>query len=83
MINPNIGGPENGYAIPVAPGAEAIVADGVPDQTTIPDFNVMNMEAVDDDIMDKLDSNASTTGNVDIDSTGINGFITGHDELLI
>lgn len=83
MINPNICGPENRYTIPIASCAEAIVAGRVPDQATIANLNIMNVEAMDDDIMHKLQSQASTIGNVHIGSTGINGFITGHDQLLI
>lgn len=42
----------------------------------------MNVEAMDNNIGNKLDSDTSAIGNVNIVSTGINGFETVHNELL-
>lgn len=82
MINPNISGPKNGYTIPIAFRAEAIVADGVPDHAAVADLNVMNADVMNDDIAHKLNGYASTIGNYYIGSTPINGLVTGHDQLL-
>ena len=43
----------------------------------------MNMEAMYDDISDILDGNACTIGNVDVDSSGVNGLEAVHQELLL
>lgn len=42
----------------------------------------MNMETMNDDVGDKLDSDASTVGYMDISTTTINGLETVHNQLL-
>ena len=42
----------------------------------------MNVKTMDDDVGDKLDSDASTVGYIDISTTTINGLETVHNQLL-
>lgn len=42
----------------------------------------MNVKTMNDDIGDKLDSDASTISYMDINTTTINGLETVHDQLL-
>ena len=42
----------------------------------------MNVKTMDDDVGDKLDSDASTVGYMDISTTTINGLETVHNQLL-
>ena len=42
----------------------------------------MYVKVMEDDVLDELDSNASTIGNSDVGSSAINGLVSGHDELL-
>ena len=43
----------------------------------------MDMNVMDDHILDELESEASTKGYAHIGSPTINGFVAGHDQLLI
>lgn len=83
MINPNVGGTEDGNPITVAFRPQSIVINGIPNHSTVAGNNVMNPEAMDDDILDELNSNTSSTSNMDIGSSTINGFVAAYDEFLV
>lgn len=82
MVEPDVGGTEDGDAVTVAVCSEANVVGGVPDQTAGGDDNVVDVEAVDDHILGELDADTSTEGNVDIGAAGIDGLMAGHKQLF-
>lgn len=63
MINPNIGCTEDGNPIAIAHCSKTDMIHRIPNHATTARDNVMNVEAVDDDILDELDSNARAIGN--------------------
>lgn len=82
MVNPNVGGTEDGNAVTIAHGPQTHVVDSVSNHSARTDNNVMDTKAVDDDIFDVLKSNASPISNLNISPSCINGLVAGHDELL-
>ena len=83
MVNPNVGWTINGDSITITSASIAKVIDRIPNKSSWAWNNVVNVEAMDDHILDELNCNAGTIGDMDIDSPSINGFVTGHDQLLI
>lgn len=83
MVDPDVGRTEHGDGVTVTNSTEPEVEDGVPNKTTRGRDNVVNPDVVNDDILMKLDSNASTMSNVDIYSSTINGLVTSDKELLM
>lgn len=83
VVDPKVGRAEDGNPIPVASGPQTDVADRVSNQATRSGNNVVNVEAVDDDVLDELDGDTCPAGNVDVDAPSINGLVTSHDELLV
>ena len=83
VIDPDVAGSKDGHGITISHGPPAIVGRRTADHSVSSRLAVMNVEAMDDDVVDKLNSDAGTVGNVDIHTTAINGLETVHDELLL
>lgn len=83
VINPNILRTEDGNSIPVTSRSESIMVDRVPNKTTTTHMNVMNVNAVDDNILHELNSDPGTISDVDFSTTSIDCFVTIHDKLLV
>lgn len=83
MVNPNIGGTEDGNAVAIAHCPQTHMVDSVSDHPTSTHDDVMNTKAMDDDILDVLKSNASPICNLNIGPSSIDGLVAGHNELLI
>ena len=83
MIDPDIARTKDGNAISITLSPQPIMCLGISDHSTPMNLNVVDLNSMDDDVADKLDGDASTTGNVDLNASSINGLIAGHDELLL
>jgi hypothetical protein len=46
-------------------------------------LDVVDVDAVDDDVVDVLDGNGSASGDVDVDATAVDGLEAVHDELVL
>lgn len=53
------------------------------DESTTTGVNVMDMDVMDDHVLHELDSDAGTISDANIGSPSINGFVAGHDQLLM
>lgn len=82
MVNPNIGGAEDGNAVAVAHSPQTHMVDSVSDHSSVTNYNVMDTKTMDDDISYVLKSNASAISNLNIGPSCINGLVASHDELL-
>lgn len=82
MIDPHIGGSEDGDAVAVAPGSLAEVVDGVPDHAAGAGDDVVDLDAMDDHIIDVLDGDAGAVGDVDGDAAAVDGLVASHEQLL-
>lgn len=58
------------------------MVDGIPDESTLGFSNVVDPYVMDDHIVDKLEGEACTIGNVDLDTPTINGLVAGEDQLF-
>ncbi|RZS07832.1 hypothetical protein BHM03_00038743 [Ensete ventricosum] len=83
MVHPNMAGAEDGNTIPVGHGSPSIVGRRAADHGIAGGLAVMDVEAVDDDIGDILDGDASSIGDVDVGAAAVDGLETVHDELLL
>lgn len=83
MIDPDILRPEDGDAVAVADGAEAVVVDGVPNHAAVLADDVVEPEAVDDYVADELDGDPGAVGDVDADAAAVDGLVALHDQLLL
>ncbi|KAI5419924.1 hypothetical protein KIW84_043909 [Lathyrus oleraceus] len=50
---------------------------------TLTNLNVVNLDSVDDNILNKLNGESSSIGNVNINSSTINCLVACHDKLLL
>lgn len=82
MINPDVAGIEDGDSISISHGPPSVMRRRVTNHGVAGRLAVMDMEAVDDDIGDELDSDACAISNVDVDATAIDGLKAVHEELL-
>ena len=83
MVDPDVAGSKDGHGVAVSHGPPAIVGRRTADHSVSSRLAVMNVETMDDDVGDKLNSDASTIGTVDIHTTTIDGLEVVHDELLL
>lgn len=81
MVDPNVGGTKDGDTIAVAHGPEADVIRGVSNRATWAGNNVVDLNAVDDDVLDELEGDPSSVGNVDVGAPAIDGLVGGDQEL--
>lgn len=79
MVDPYVVGAEDGDAVAIAVSAEADVVDSVPDESTVGWNNVVDPYVMDYDVVDELEGEACTIGNVDLGSPAINGLVAGED----
>lgn len=82
VVDPNVGRSEDRDAVTVALCPDSDMIDGVPDVATTTGGNVMNVKIVDDDVLHKLNRDASTVGDADVGTAGVDGLVTSHYELL-
>lgn len=82
VVKPNVGCSEKGDAITIAPCPQAKVVLTIPDNATFAREDVMDMDVMNDDVLDKLECNTSPISNMHIGSPTIDGFVAGHNELL-
>ena len=84
MIHPNIGGAMdvNGVAVGAAP---EFLKTGRSENVLVPagGDNIVNMDAVDDDVGDVLDSDLGGAHEVDVCAAPVNGLEARHDELAL
>jgi len=83
VINPNILRSEDGNSIPITSSSVSIMVDRVPNQTTTTPLDVMNVNAMDDNILHELNSDPGTISDVDFNTTSIDCFVTIHDKFLV
>ena len=83
MVDPNVGGPEDGDGITITPCPLSNMVHGVSYQATIPGLNVLNAKPVDDDIVHELQGDSGTVLDLNIGSTTINGLVGGDHQLLL
>lgn len=83
MVNPNIAATKDGNAITITLSPETIMCLRISDHPTLTNHDVKDLDPMDDDVLHKLHRDASTLGNVNIDTSSINGLVAVHDELLL
>lgn len=83
MVNPNVAGTKNGNGIPISHSSPAIMGGRATNHGIARGLAIMDVKAMDDHVGHKLNGNASTVGNVDVDPTPIDGLKAVHDELLL
>lgn len=83
MVNPNVARTIDGNAITITLSPQAIMELRISDHATPMSLNVEDLNSMDDNILDKLNGNTSTTHNVDINPSSINCLVASHDELLL
>lgn len=83
VINPNVAGTKDGDGITIGHGSPTKVGWRAANHRIACGFAVMDVEAMDDDIGDKLDGNARAISNVDIGTTTIYGLEAVHDKFLL
>lgn len=82
MIDPNVGGSEDGNPIAVASGTKAVMVYRVSDHATIARLNVTNVNTMYDDIVYELQSDACAVGDVDFPTPAVDRLSAGQDQLL-
>ncbi len=83
MVNPDVGWAKDGDTITITLGPNTNVVVRIPDKPAISRDDVMDMNVMDDHIIDKLEGEAGTKSYVHIGSPTVDGFVAGHDQLLI
>ena len=83
MIHPDVARTKDGNAISITLSPEPVMGLRISDHPTTMNRNVVDLNSMDDDVVDELEGEASTAGNVHIDASSINGLVAGHDELLL
>lgn len=83
MVDPNIRRAEDGDAITVAHGAKPKVVLGVSDQAAAALHDIVDANSVDDHVLDKLEGDAGSAGDVDLGSSTVDGLVSLHDQLLV
>lgn len=83
MVDPDVGWAEDGDSIAVTSGSFAKVYERIPNISPFFGNNVVNVEAVYDDIRDELDGNPGAISDMDIHSPAVDSFIAGHYQLLL
>lgn len=82
MINPDIGAAIDRQSVAIALCPESEVADGVSDHATTPGLNVMDVKAMNDHILHKLQRNLSSLFDVNVGTTSVYGLVACHQQLL-
>lgn len=83
VVDPHVVRAEHRDGVAVALGPEADVVGRVPDRPAVSRDDVMDPDVVDDDILDKLESEAGAIGDVDKHAPAIDGLVASHDQLLL
>lgn len=83
MIDPDLLGSVDTDGIAISFTSFADVCSVTHDLSMAGDFGVVDVNAMDDDIVDILQGEASSTGDVDFHTAAVNGFVAGEDELLL
>ncbi|RZR77799.1 hypothetical protein BHM03_00002992 [Ensete ventricosum] len=83
VVHPNVAGAENGNGIPVSHGSPSIVRRRAADHGIPGGLAAVDVEAMDDDVGDVLDGDAGAIGDVDVDTTSIDGLKAVHDEFFL
>ncbi|WVZ13942.1 hypothetical protein V8G54_011508 [Vigna mungo] len=83
MIDPHVGGSEEGDGITITPRSQSNVVVGVPDHATLLRHNVLNANAVDDDVVHELNGEATTVPDLNVGTTTVDGLIGGNEKLLL
>lgn len=82
MVDPNLASSVDRDAVAIGAGTVASVGRCGADVGVAGRDAVVDVDVVDDDIGDVLESNASTAGDVDIGATAVDGFEAIDKELL-
>lgn len=83
VVHPHVAGAKNGDAIPISHRPPAIVGRRATDHGVPGWLAIMDVEAVDDDVGDELDSDAGAVGDVHVGAAAVDGLEAVHDELLL
>nr|GMC56981.1 hypothetical protein BHM03_00038743 [Ipomoea batatas] len=73
----------DGNAIAVAHGAEPKVVLRVSDQAAVASYNVVDVNAVDDHVLHKLEGDPGAAADVDPRSSTVDRLVALHDQLLV
>jgi len=82
VIDPDIGGAEDGNSISITVGPDSIMVHGVPNIPTASSNNVMNANSMNDYVMDELYCNATSIRDVYMVPTPINRLMARHYQLF-
>lgn len=82
VVYPNVRGSEQGNGIAIASRAVAVVVNRVSDQPSRADFDVMDADVVDDDVVGVLYGDAGALRDVDLGPTPVYRLVAHHDQLL-
>jgi len=83
MIDPDVGGTENGDGITITPRSLSNVVVRVSDQATLLRHDVLHANPVDDNVVHELHGEATTVPDLNIGATTIDGLVGGNHQLLL
>lgn len=78
MVEPDVRRSENRDTISIASGPDSNVVYGVSDHATSQRLSVVDVKAVDDHILDELQGDSATVGDVHVGATRVDGLVAGH-----
>jgi hypothetical protein len=85
VVEPDVGGPEDGDAVAVGDGAPAEVVRRVPDvpAVLVGLDDVVDVDVMDDDVSDELDGELGAVGDAHLRAAAVDGLVAADDELLL
>lgn len=82
VVDPNIGGAEQGDAVAVALHADSEVIQRVPDEPAVPGVGVVDVDAVDDYVLHELQGDLGPIADVHVGAAAVDRLVVRHDELF-
>jgi hypothetical protein len=85
VVQPHVGGAEDGDAVAVGDGAPAEVVRRVADVAAVlvGGDDVVDVDVVDDDVVDELQRELRAVGDAHLHAAAVNGLVAADDELLL
>ena len=83
MVHPDVTGCEDVHGIAIGALTLADVGQVGSHRSRACDLEVVDVHSMDDHVGDELESQASSSGDVDVEASAIDGLEAGHDQLIL
>lgn len=83
VVHPDVGRAKDADRIAIARAPQSDVGNRVPDHAPTGRDDVVEVDAVDYDVLHELDGDPRAPGDMDVDAAAVDGLVASHDQLLL